>query len=132
MSDRAAARLPTFINPDAFAPRRREAMLEKEIAMRSRILRQDKAAAAQAAADEEKTVQHDRFRAQLGMSLVSDMFEHHKQCGFKECRAAGRCLAYDRAAGMCPMPLDTTRALTFAGMMLFHDVLRAEVFGEGA
>ena len=106
-------------------------MLEEEIAMRTRTARQNKAAAAEAKADEERVVQRDAFRAHLGMSVVSDMYEHHKECSFKECRAAGRCLAFDRGAGLCPIPLDTTRAMTFAGMMWYEEALRAELNGEG-
>ena len=92
--------------------------------MRSKTATQSKAAAAEAAALEKNSAQYDSFRAHLGMSVVSDMFEYHKDCSFKECRAAGRCLAYDKAVGLCPIPLDTTQALTFVGMMWFHDALR--------
>ena len=83
--------------------------------MRSRTVTRNKSAAAEVAAAAEKAAQYDAFRAHLGMSVVSDMFEYHKDCGFKDCRAAGRCLAYDKAVGICPIPLDTTRALTFVG-----------------
>ena len=54
-----------------------------------------------------------------------------RNCVFKDCRAAGRCLAYDKAGGICPIPLDTTRAMTFVGMMWYHDALRAELSAEG-
>jgi len=99
--------------------------------MRTRTASQNKKAATEAKAAEERTIREDRFRVQLGMSVLSDMFEHNKSCSFKECRAAGRCLAFDRGAGLCPMPLDTTRALTFAGMMWYDEALRAKLTGEG-
>ena len=60
------------------------------------------------------------------MTIISDMVEHHADCSFRDCRAAGRCLAFDRGAGVCPMPLDLTHAMMFLGMIWFHEAMSAE------
>ncbi len=88
--------------------------------------RRQKQLADDAAEPPQDAAEYDAFRAHLGLSLVSDMFGHHQACAFKDCRAAGRCLAFDKAGDVCPMPLDTTRALIFAGMMLFDNAMCAE------
>ena len=64
----------------------------------------------------------------MARSLVADMFEHHRQCSLKDCRAAGRCIAYDHG-GFCPVEMDNRQGCVFAGMTLFHDVFYEELIG---
>ena len=85
--------------------------------------------------DEEKTRRFaealENYRLTIGCmarSLVADMFEQHRQCTVKECRAAGRCMAYDHA-GFCPVEMDNREGCVLAGMTLFHDALYQELIG---
>ena len=97
--------------------------------MRSKLTATKAAAAREAAERKAETkkvlAQYGSYRAHLAMSMISDMFEHHGDCRFKDCRSAGRCLAFDNATGVCPMPFDTTRALMFLGMIWFHEAMSA-------
>lgn len=103
--------------------------------MRARISAEKKAAAALEAASEERKAKVDYYRAHLASTIVSDMFDDHATCRFKDCRAAGRCLALDRYVGVCPMPLDLDRSMVFVGMIWFHDAIlaaQAEIRAEDA
>ena len=73
----------------------------------------------------------ENYRAAVGCmarSLVADMFEQHRQCALKDCRAAGRCIAYDHG-GFCPVEMDNRQGCVLAGMTLFHDAFYAEMIG---
>jgi hypothetical protein len=74
---------------------------------------------------DERKAKADRYRVHLASAIVSDMFDDHAACRFKDCRKAGRCLALDKYTGVCPMPLDTARSMIFVGMIWFHDAIRA-------
>ena len=93
--------------------------------MRNSSQTEGKAAAALETARAEPAARYDRYRVHLASSIVSDMFEDHAGCRFKDCRQAGRCLALDKYTGVCPMPLDLNRAMIFIGMIWFHDAIRA-------
>ncbi len=91
-----------------------------------------KAVAALETSREERKAKDDRYRVHLASSIVSDMFDDHADCGFKDCRTAGRCLAFDKYTGVCPMPLDLNRSMIFIGMIWFHNAIRAAEDGSQA
>jgi len=104
---------------------RSHARKREEIAMRSSKQAEEKAVAALETAREERKAKYDFYRVHLASSIVSDMFDDHAGCRFKDCRTAGRCLALDKYKGVCPMPLDLNRSMIFIGMIWFHDAIRA-------
>jgi hypothetical protein len=64
----------------------------------------------------------------MARTLVADFFDQHESCLRRECRSSGCCQAYSQG-GFCPAEMDSRQALLFAGMMVFHDVLRGEIEG---
>lgn len=72
---------------------------------------------------------YDDTLVRLGFAALADIHDYPRACSFKSCRLAGRCQAFQEQRERCAVPLDTARAMIFAGMILFHDRFNAEVKG---